>query len=260
MTKFPYWLDLKVIPPFFFCARIAQSGIDELKDNKDLFLKYLVDFNHFTHISEFDTHKTILKRLETAVQCKQERLLGYFNKYILEAREIAIVCASYFYLIEPMKPIDLVTWAINCKSFDLPDSIIEWYKDHTTSESSSNIDKKLHQRIAELEQQLAEKEAQLAEWQAKQDNSQQSKKTDAATLARLKKTFQEWKDNLPAMAKVYAQCIGEGEKERTEEEIKRMFAKNGDAISETQLAEFKKALGPKHVKTTPGASKTLIGE
>lgn len=127
-------------------------------------------------------------------------------------------------------------------------------------ESLESDAKTLHQRIAELEQQLAEKEAQLAEWQAKQDNSQQSKKTDAATLARLRKTFQEWKDNLPAMVKVYAQCIGEGAKERTEEEIKRMFAKNGDAISETQLAEFKKALGPKHVKTTPGASKTLIGE
>lgn len=108
---------------------------------------------------------------------------------------------------------------------------------------------------AEKDTRIAELEAELTALQMNRKDMQSDNRTDAATNARLRKIIQEWKDSLPAMVKVALQCGEKGEKERTENEIKAMFEKNGDIITQTQLIEFKKALGPKHAKHSAGAPK-----
>lgn len=113
----------------------------------------------------------------------------------------------------------------------------------------------LQAALQEKDTRIAELEAALTGLQMNQKDMQSENRTDAATNARLRKTIQDWKDSLTAMVKVALQCGERGEKERTENEIKVMFEKNGDTITQAQLIEFKKALGPKHAKHSAGAPK-----
>lgn len=111
-----------------------------------------------------------------------------------------------------------------------------------------------------LKRELAERQKENLELKEKltaYENEEQPKgRTDKATLVRTQRDFEAWKSALPAMLKVYRQCVLDGEKERTEESIRKMFEKSGYGINPSMLKAFKKAMDPAYVKTTPGASKS----
>lgn len=108
------------------------------------------------------------------------------------------------------------------------------------------------EKIANLECTIACKDKLIAELQARlakleQSSETQGKKTDAATITKLKNSLSEWKSALPTMLEVAFMCAVDGEKERSENDIRNLVKRTGRELSRAQIDELRSAWPAGHV-------------
>ena len=113
------------------------------------------------------------------------------------------------------------------------------------------------QQVEELKQALADTRAELAEAKAQAAALQEVSNpnlTPAQKAARAKseKSLAAWKEVFPAMMKVYARCMEEGEKPRQRPDFYAMFNELDAELTDSQLAFFRSCLPEGHSDTDGG--------
>ncbi|WP_279076666.1 hypothetical protein [Bilophila wadsworthia] len=111
------------------------------------------------------------------------------------------------------------------------------------------------QRAEVAEQALADTRAELAETKAaalQEVSNPNLTPAQKAAQAKSEKSLAAWKEVFPAMMKVYARCIEEGEKPRQGPDFNAMFNELDAELTDSQLAFFRSCLPEGHSDTDGG--------
>lgn len=112
------------------------------------------------------------------------------------------------------------------------------------SENKEDVNAAL-QQIEELKQALADTRAELAKAQAAAPQEVGNPKLSSAqkaAQARSEKSLEKWKKVFPAMLKVYARCMEEGEKPRQGPDFNVMFNELDAELTDSQMTFFRSCL------------------